>query len=168
VILSRPFDWLTRFTQAKQQPAALEVLPVIQPTLDVSCNWPLELVRERRTGTLAVGSNKFNFGPGADPAFAAYPDTQRHHAIFRWMRIAPGASLLFHVTILDTVTNVEVDRLFTGTTTLAFPFVGVLPDRRMLAHPYVLQLEILAAAGTESFDFRAVRWDRMEFEPLIF
>jgi len=167
VRITRPFSWLSKFTRAVQQPDALELLPVIQPVIDVTCDWPLKYIEDVRTGTLGVGTNNFFFLPGPDPTPTAYPAQDPHHALFLWMVMTLSAPLGGSLFVRDFVKTYTVGRIAAiGATTSAFP----LEDYNRspyIAFPYCLHLQILAAAGTETYTIRGIRWDRRGSEPLI-
>lgn len=164
----RPFDWVTRFTRpTTQPPEGYELITVVQPVLDVSCDWPLKLSTFRKTGTLAVGTNNFDFYPGPElEGPAAYPEEQlRHHCIWQWIEIQPGASLAITAVIMGP--SGAFDNIYTGSAgTVHWP-LRLNRTRPYISFPFFFRISIAGAAGTESYDLAMARWDRPQSEPLL-
>lgn len=170
----RPFDWVTRFTRPVSQPReGYELISVIQPVLNVGCDWPLAEIQERRQGTLALGTNNFDVFPGEAPTNTVYPAEQlRHHAIVIGAFVQPGASLAMDMLLVNSVSGLVVNRLYTGAAATSHdPFKDNANLGGRLASyirfPYVIRFQITAAAGTETFDVRIIRWDTPQSEPLL-
>lgn len=172
--VNRALAWISGFLQAKGgEQLPYDVPPLIQPSLSIDFDWPLELVQDTYTGTLALGASTFNFFPGpgvidtaAPGPVRSYPGHMRHHSILRFMRVQPGASLAMTLRILDGGGGV-VDEIFAGAAATAhMPLAGISIDRRFLAFPYFAEVQITGAAGTEEYTLQCVRWDRPENCPL--
>lgn len=162
----RPLDWITRFTRPIAQPqGGFDLLEVIQPVLDVSCDWPLVYQEDTRTGTLAVGTNNFDFYPGEEPTPLAYPSQERrHHAKFIWAYVSTSLTLPANLVIRSTVV---LGRIYNGSTaTTHYPLEGWFP-LPYVAFPNFLRLAVTGAAGTETYTIRFTRWDRPQAEPII-
>lgn len=154
VHIQKRIEWLTAWAKSKSQPLALDLLDVIQPTVEVGVEWPLELSSEVLSGTLAAGTNSINLRPPVgDAESAGQPYAWRLAGVY----IDPGASLSCNVNNIDAV-NGQVGAIYRGSASgqhypLLARSVPVYLTRR-----FYLEVQITGASGTESYVIRPYYW----------
>jgi len=167
---NRSFRWLSEFFAAHSGEQQGYTIPgVIQPTLDCACDWPLEYRSGQKTGNLGAGNTNFDLYPGEGGFPTAYSDP-RHHARMEFLFVSTSLSLGINVYVKDISGGGAqiVDRLYAGAPAGShYPLMDILPDRRYLTYPYILTVQILSAAGTETYAIHLVRWDRKEGFPIV-
>lgn len=173
--IERPFDWLTRFTKARSQPpGGFDLVEVVQPTIDVACNWPLEYKTFTKQTTLANGNNNIDLYPGKEENPTTYPAHERHHAVYVHLAVVLSASLALQLKVHDTVRDLSVDEMWSqAATTSHYPLSGaagfsqIIPDRRYMCWPYVLRLVVVSATAGQTATVTGVRFDRPQSEPVL-
>ena len=157
--ITRPFAWLNKWTGAVQQPVALDLIEVIQPTIDCACDWPLtnEFDVKLHDTTLPAGTNEIIF---------TVPKGK--HALIMACNVVPGASLAVNVLWQDSETAAHAIVLNKSAAATNHTIINSVPRPIILGHGWdSINIQILAAAGTEEPDIRVVWWLRDESKPLI-
>lgn len=167
--VNKRFDWLTSFFRSRwAQQQEYVVPPLIQPIIDVGCDWPLPYQTFRRQATLANGTNTYDLFPGPTEDPTAYGELH-HHALYIWLNVGLSASLAVNAGIIDNHRAIEVGRLATSAAaTSHFPLQGVEKDRRYIQYPYILRITVLAATAGQTIDIRGVRFDSRASDPICF
>jgi len=169
--LNKAQNWIARWAKSKfGEQSPYTIPPMIQPVLQASNNWPLNLVLERRTGSVGSGLVKLKFYPGEERGPTGYPEADRHHAVYRWFDIIFTQTRTMRLFVYAAFPGeMAIDQLY-GTTVAALehhPLIGVLPDRRHIQWPFYLQIDVdPGTAGTYTID--TVRFDLPETDPLPF
>lgn len=160
--IQRPFDWLSRFLNGIRQPTdGFNMVEVLQPTVDCSCDWPLEVRSVQKTGTLAVGTNIFNF---PDDFVGQEFKAGYHYRVVEAI-IKPGASLTCDLFAFQG--GEERGKYYDGAAaTTHFPFLVTPRSIYLVFGTNSIKIQILAAAGTESFKFDFQYWARKQSEPI--
>lgn len=167
--VNKTASWIARWAQSKWgEQSPYVVPPMIQPTLKADWEWPIHMVPERIAGTLAAAgaTTTLLFFPGKANRPTSYPSALRHHALYRWMTFEVTVAKAVDLFIFHGADGHKVTRLYNGAAaTEHFPFLGVLPDQRLIQYPYELHLRIYNGLA-ETYTVHVDRFDLPDSEPL--
>jgi len=162
----RPLGWLFDFLAGNPQGEPYEVLPLVQPTIDVSDVWPRKLeVLNLDIASAAAGTNNFNIRPVENESILVYfmfaaqsaPGSNKNWQTFFESNDAPGTDRCQMVFVDGGAQSALGFPVIGGLTLSATPirtFSGIPPF--LIPEGYTLRSQFLAQAGAEVLTVRAI------------
>lgn len=167
MFVNRPFEWLSKFLDSPVQIQSLDLVPTLQPTVSVACNWPLEYTHRSLSATLAAGTNNFFMAPGVEPTLpiSGTVPPENYHFFLIGARIALSAALAVEGMVeLDDGT--ELQRWFSGNSTELWPFEGIV-GRPYIKEDFRFNFQVAGGAGGATCTIDYLLWERPDSMPLI-
>jgi len=172
--LNRRMNWLASWAstiRGEQQNYLLP--PMLQPTIDCSYTWPLNVTIRQLSGVMGNGTNSIMVVPGvvfpvyvAPASAAVYPINERGHSLIQYVELVLSNARNVDLNVLHN--DQIIDRLFAGNGTQLFPMSTqeIPPDRRHLRFPIRWEFQILAAVAAETFTLTVVSLELPETDPI--
>lgn len=159
--IAKPFDWLTRWTRDSVQTPRIEVIPVIQPCIETSVDWPLPLFYERLSGSLSVGETNVNF----PDAWSHISTDTHHHQRVKYIAVEPGGSVALAIFVRQN--GVDVARLYNGSAaSVHYPPISEIGSAYTITDIISLHFQFSGASGGENYRIDIQWWGRRASDPL--